>query len=101
MHRPALQRRRCVVVDPGLSHKPAAPQRNHGHSEAHPPGPASQETGFGRFLFAWPACWAKLGMQSTADWARGTTMIDRDVKQIYVGATAIFIFALVLVWLQQ
>jgi hypothetical protein len=53
------------------------------------------------FLFARPACWAKLGMQSTADWARGATMIDRDVKEIYVGATAIFIFALVLVWLQQ
>jgi hypothetical protein len=27
-------------------------------------------------------------------------MIDRDVKELYVGATAIFIFALVLVWLQ-
>jgi hypothetical protein len=29
------------------------------------------------------------------------TIIDRDIKELYVGATAIFIFALVLVWLQQ
>jgi len=28
-------------------------------------------------------------------------MIDRDVKELYMGATAIFIFALALVWLQQ
>jgi hypothetical protein len=53
------------------------------------------------FLFARIARWAKIRIQSTVNWARGAAMIDRDANELYVGATAIIIFALVLVWLQQ
>jgi DNA-binding CsgD family transcriptional regulator len=37
----------------------------------------------------------------SANSAKGQTMVDRDVKELYVGSIAILIFALVLVWLQQ
>jgi hypothetical protein len=53
------------------------------------------------FLFARPARWAKLRIQLIREFGKGPTMIDRDVKELYVGSTAIVIFALVLVWLQQ
>jgi hypothetical protein len=32
---------------------------------------------------------------------KGETMVDRDVKELLIGASAILMFGVVLVWLQQ
>jgi hypothetical protein len=47
------------------------------------------------------ARWAVLRMFSEIELGKRPTMIDRDVWEILIGFSAILIFGVVLVWLQQ
>jgi hypothetical protein len=53
------------------------------------------------FLIARPSRWAVLRIQSVSNSAKGQTMIDRDVKELFIDFAAIVILTVAIVYFRQ